>query len=158
MEDHALRPMRRQDREADDVEARDILSKGIFGVLSTVGPDGLPYGVPVSYVYYEGEVLIHSAPEGRKVENILNSPQVSFCVVGLAEPEPEMFSMRYASAIVSGTVRELFEDEKQKALERLIIRYSPDFQKQGIEYISTRKDLTRVFALKVEQLTGKRRY
>ena len=35
-----------------------------------MGLDGEPYGVPLSYVYREDEIYFHSAPEGRKVENL----------------------------------------------------------------------------------------
>lgn len=157
MPEHAVRTMRRQDREIDEQEARKILSSGQYGVLSTVGADGDPYGVPVSYVYRDGEIYIHSAPEGRKVENLFPGAHVSFCVVGATELQPEMFSTRYESAIASGEVHELFDQAKLDALSWLIAKYSPDFQTEGAAYIATRKDDTRVFALRVAHLTGKRR-
>jgi nitroimidazol reductase NimA-like FMN-containing flavoprotein (pyridoxamine 5'-phosphate oxidase superfamily) len=40
--------MRRKDRELSAEEAGRILAKGEFGVLSTVGTDGQPYGIPLS--------------------------------------------------------------------------------------------------------------
>ena len=87
MEDHAVRTVRRQDREVDEREARTILEKGQYGVLSTVDAAGAPYGVPLSYVYRDGEIYIHSAVEGRKVDNLTLTPaaQFSFCVVGATE-------------------------------------------------------------------------
>jgi nitroimidazol reductase NimA-like FMN-containing flavoprotein (pyridoxamine 5'-phosphate oxidase superfamily) len=158
MENHsAVRAVRRQDREIDEQEARKILLKGQFGVLSTVGPDGDPYGVPISYVYRDGEIYIHSAPEGRKVENLSPGARASFCVVGDTEVQPEMFSTRYESAIAACEVRELFDQDKTRALEWLIEKFSADFQKEGAEYIVSSQHLTRVFALRVCHLTGKRR-
>jgi nitroimidazol reductase NimA-like FMN-containing flavoprotein (pyridoxamine 5'-phosphate oxidase superfamily) len=157
MSDHALRTMRRQDREIDEQEARKILSAGQYGVLSTVGIDGDPYGVPVSYVYHDGEIFIHSAPEGRKVENLSPGAHVSFCVVGATELQPEMFSTRYESAIATGEVHELFDQPKLDALRWLIAKYSPDFQSEGAQYIVTRLNDTRVFALHIAHLSGKRR-
>lgn len=41
--------MRRSGRQLGEVEAREILARGAYGVLSTVGPDVAPYGVPLSY-------------------------------------------------------------------------------------------------------------
>ncbi len=157
MPDHALRAMRRQDREIDEQEARKILSAGQYGVLSTIGADGDPYGVPVSYVYRDGEIFIHSAPEGRKVENLSPGAHVSFCVVGATELQPEMFSTCYESAIASGEVHELFDQAKLDALRWLIEKYSPDFQTEGTAYIASRQNNTRVFALHIAHLTGKRR-
>ena len=43
--------MRRQDRKLTQEEAEAILREGQYGVLSTTGEDGYPYGVPVSYAY-----------------------------------------------------------------------------------------------------------
>jgi nitroimidazol reductase NimA-like FMN-containing flavoprotein (pyridoxamine 5'-phosphate oxidase superfamily) len=158
MEDHAVRTMRREDREVDEQEARSILIKGQYGVLSTVGADGVPYGVPLSYVYRDGEIYIHSAPEGRKVENLSPGAHVSFCVVGNTELQPEMFSTRYESAIASGEVHELTGDDKINSLTWLIAKYSPGFETEGAEYITSRQELTRVFALHVQRLTAKRRW
>jgi nitroimidazol reductase NimA-like FMN-containing flavoprotein (pyridoxamine 5'-phosphate oxidase superfamily) len=157
MEDHAVRTVRRQDREVDEQEARAILEKGQYGVLSTVDADCVPYGVPLSYVYRDGEIYIHSAPEGRKVENLTPGAQFSFCVVGATEVQPEMFSTRYESAIASGQVRELVGQAKIDSLGWLIAKYSPGFETEGAEYIASRQELTRVFALRIEHLSGKRR-
>lgn len=158
MEDHAVRSMRREDREVDEQEARAILTKGQYGVLSTVSADGEPYGVPLSYVYRNGEIYIHSAPEGRKVENLSPGAHASFCVVGKTEVQPEMFSTRYESAIASGEIHELVGEAKISSLGWLVEKYSPGFEMEGAEYIASRQELTRVFALHVERLTGKRRW
>lgn len=42
--------MRRKDREMDLDSAEKALIKGSFGVLSVLGTDGFPYGIPVNYV------------------------------------------------------------------------------------------------------------
>jgi Pyridoxamine 5'-phosphate oxidase len=81
--------MRRKDREISEEEALHLLAKGEYGVLSTVGPDGSPYGVPLSYIYREGEIYFHSAIEGRKVEHLCAGALASFCVVGATEILPE---------------------------------------------------------------------
>jgi nitroimidazol reductase NimA-like FMN-containing flavoprotein (pyridoxamine 5'-phosphate oxidase superfamily) len=157
MEELSVRTMRRKDRETDEIDARQMLTKGEYGVLSTVGSDGLPYGVPLSYTYRDGVIYFHTAPEGRKVENLIAAAQASFCVVGETEVQPEMFSTRYESAIASGEVRELEGEDKSRALAWLVEKYSPGFVPQGMEYISTSEGATRAFGLYVRHLTGKRR-
>jgi nitroimidazol reductase NimA-like FMN-containing flavoprotein (pyridoxamine 5'-phosphate oxidase superfamily) len=151
------RPMRRKDREISEQEARQLLAQGEYGVLSTVSPDGTPYGVPLSYVYHQGEIFFHSAPEGRKVEYLATGARASFCVVGATRLLPEKFSTRYESAIASGEIRELDGDEKRAALSRLVEKYAPEFRPQGEEYIAQAEGTTRVYALCVRHLTGKRR-
>jgi nitroimidazol reductase NimA-like FMN-containing flavoprotein (pyridoxamine 5'-phosphate oxidase superfamily) len=149
--------MRRKDRETSEEEARQLLLRGEYGVLSTVGPGGEPYGVPLSYVYREGEVYFHSAPEGRKLENLTPGAVASFCVVGATEILPEKFSTRYESVIVSGEVRELACEEKEAALGWLVDKYAPEFLSQGEAYIADAKGATRVLALRVRHISGKRR-
>lgn len=38
--------MRRKDRETTEERAYEILKNGEYGILSTIGEDGYPYGVP----------------------------------------------------------------------------------------------------------------
>ena len=39
--------MRRKDRETTEERAYEILKNGEYGILSTIGEDGYPYGVPL---------------------------------------------------------------------------------------------------------------
>lgn len=63
--------MRRKDREIFGEEIEDILKKGEYGILSTVGMDGKPYAVPISYAWKDGLIHLHCAANaGRKLDNI----------------------------------------------------------------------------------------
>jgi len=158
MGDQPEREMRRKERRTSEEEARELLSVGEYGVLSTVDASGEPYGVPLSYVYRDGEIFFHSAPEGRKVENLGAGALASFCVVGETEVQPEMFSTRYQSAIASGEIYELAGEDKTSALGWLVEKYAPAFLGEGQEYIASSQDKTRVFALRVSRISGKRRH
>ena len=46
-----MKMVRRKDREIELQDALALLAAGEYGVLSTVGRDGRPYGVPLSYTY-----------------------------------------------------------------------------------------------------------
>ena len=143
------RPMRRKDRETSRDAAGELLTRGEYGVLSTVGPAGEPYGVPLSYAFRDGVLYFHSAPEGRKLEHLIPGALASFCVVGATEVLPEKFGTRYESAIASGEVRELQGEEKNRALHYFVEKYSPQFLPQGEVYIAAASAKTRVFALQV---------
>ena len=59
--------VRRQDRLLQHDSACLLLRKGEYGVLSMVD-GGVPYAVPVSYVWDgQSSVYVHCAPEGRKL-------------------------------------------------------------------------------------------
>jgi nitroimidazol reductase NimA-like FMN-containing flavoprotein (pyridoxamine 5'-phosphate oxidase superfamily) len=49
-------------------EASRLLATGEYGVLSTVGEDGQPYGMPLNYVYKNDVICFHCARVGPKIE------------------------------------------------------------------------------------------
>ena len=149
--------MRRQDRAIADEEAWDLLRRAEYGVLSTVGPDGAPYGVPLSFCIDRGSIYLHCALEGRKLDDLANEDRVSFCVVGETEVMPEKFGTKYESVIVTGRAAEIFGDDKQAALEAILRKYSPGFFDEGLGYIGSLRDKTRVFRVGVDRVSGKAR-
>ena len=51
------------------------------GVLSLIGEDGYPYGLPINQWYCEedGKIYFHGAKEGHKIDAIKACDKVSFC-------------------------------------------------------------------------------
>jgi nitroimidazol reductase NimA-like FMN-containing flavoprotein (pyridoxamine 5'-phosphate oxidase superfamily) len=152
-----IKELRRTDRGTTESEARELLERGEYGVLSTVSADGAPYGVPLSYCVIDNAVYFHCALEGHKLENIAANSRVSFCVVGATEVLPEKFSTRYESVIISGRVVEVFDAEKQRALEGLVDKYSTEFRQAGLRYIASDSHRTRVFRITIDAASGKAR-
>jgi uncharacterized protein len=151
------RDLRRKERGIDEAAARELLGRGEYGVLSTCGPDGTPYGVPLSYCVLNDSVYFHCALEGHKVENISVTKDVSFCVIGKTEVLPAQFTTKYESVIVSGKAEEVFGREKQLALEALIDKYSSDYRPQGLQHIEASTARTKVFRIGIDTICGKAR-
>ena len=63
-----FREMKRKERQLSAELTEKILNKCTSGVLSVIGDDGYPYGVPVSYAYSDGKIFFHCAKEGHKVD------------------------------------------------------------------------------------------
>jgi len=149
--------IRRKDRAIARQEATEILKRGEYGVLSTATPDGNPYGVPLNYCIMDEALYFHCALEGHKLVNLAANNRVSFCVVGRTEVLPEKFGTKYESVIVSGRAEEVFNSEKQRVLEGMVSKYSAAFFKEGLKYIEKAAHQTRVFTIKIENLSGKAR-
>lgn len=149
--------MRRSDRAILKDEALHILKKAEYGVLSSVGSGNQPYGVPVNFCVTENSIFFHSATEGHKIDNITNNPKVSFCVVGNTRVLPANFGTKYESTIIFGSASEVFENEKQAALECLLHKYSENYFAEGLKYIDALDQKTRVFKISIETVTGKSR-
>ena len=149
--------MRREDRRISELEAVAILEQGAWGVLSTASKAQGPYGVPLSYCYFNNSLYFHCAQAGRKLDDIREDERVSFCVVGRTQTLPEKFSMSYESVIVSGVASECIGDEKLNALDELIRKYSPDHLEAGFKYARDRGDRAKVYKIAIHNICGKAR-
>ncbi len=152
-----MKELRRKDRAITEEEAIALLNKAEYGVLSTVTENGKPYGVPLNFCIIDHCIYFHCAIEGQKIDNIKQNKSVSFCTVGNTEILPDKFGTKYESVILSGEVEEVFDINKQIALEGLLQKYSSEFFDKGIKYIEGLREKTRVFKITINKLTGKAR-
>ena len=150
-----FRGMRRADRQANDEQAKLILEKAEYGVLSTLSENGYPYGVPISYVYVDDCIYLHSAKTGHKLDNISANDKVSFCVVSQKESIPEKFSTSYQSVVYFGQASQIEGEEKKAALLALIKKYAPGHIESGTEYVNNAMEKTIVVKIVCEHMTGK---
>ena len=147
--------MRRQDRQLSEPETMDVLTKGIYGVLSMNGV--YPYGVPLSYVYKHNCLYFHCALEGSKLDNIYFNSKVCFTVVGSTKILEDKFSTEFESVMAFGDASIIEGEEKLLALREFIEKYSPTFIEEGELYINRTIEKTCVVKIKITQLTGKHR-
>ena len=76
-----FRPMRRFKQQISEAECIRILKEQPRGVLSLIGDDGYPYGVPLSFVRIGATLVFHCAATGHKIDAVKAHPQASFTVV-----------------------------------------------------------------------------
>lgn len=149
------RKMRRFVQMLPESDVKQILNDATNGVLSMVDVDGVPYGVPLSFVY-DGEktIYMHGAKNGHKNDCILNNNNVSFCVVAQDRIVPEEFTTYFRSVIVTGTISSTSEmNEIVIGLEMLCNKYSA-----GIDSTAEIKQQIGnviVYRLDITKMTGK---
>ncbi len=150
--------MRRIDRKLDEAQTMELLQRGEYGVLCLIDPEGSPYGVPLNYAVVNGNIYVHAALEGKKLQCVAYCPDVCFTVVGLTEVLPDKFSTRYESVIVTGSAAVIEpSEEKDEALLALIRKYSNNFMEKGMAYINSDKNKTVVIRIIPSAITGKKR-
>ena len=110
-----FRKMRRFKQELSKEECMEILKNEPRGVLSVLGDDGYPYGMPVTHWYNEknGKIYFHGAKSGHKIDAIKNCDKVSFCVYDKGYRKENDWALNIKSVIVFGRVR--FVDDKEYA-------------------------------------------
>jgi nitroimidazol reductase NimA-like FMN-containing flavoprotein (pyridoxamine 5'-phosphate oxidase superfamily) len=151
-----FREIRLKENALDDKETIEIIKKGSFGVLSTIGEDGFPYGVPLNYTYFDNCICFHCAQKGHKIENIDVNNKVSFCVVTKSDVLANEFDTDYESAIAFGRATVVTDDsEKKDILLSVLNKYSSEYIKAGNNYMKKYWDETKVVKIKIEYLSGK---
>lgn len=63
-----FRKMRRFVQQISDEECREVLQQQKRGVLSVLGDDGYPYGVPIDYIFVEEGTAENNTVDGAAVE------------------------------------------------------------------------------------------
>jgi len=150
-----FREMRRKNQLLPAEESISILEKASSGVLSLLGDEGYPYGVPLSYVYLEGRLLFHGATVGHKIDALRRCEKASFCVIDRDEVKPELRTTWYRSVIAFGKVSLLEGEEKRRALEAIGAKYSPQDPEGCRKEIEESFDHTAIICLEIEHLSGK---
>lgn len=152
-----FRELRRKDYKVEDpAKIKEIMDDALYGVLSTSGTDGYAYGVPLNFAYFDDAIYMHCAADGQKIDNIVHNNKVSFCVVGRTELLEQKFTTNYESVIAFGKASLVEDaDEKLKALNALIYKYSPNDIDDGLAYVKQGFVGVTVFKIAVEHIAGK---
>ena len=147
--------MRRFRQQLPEGEVSEILQSATNGILSLCGPEGEPYGVPLSFVL-DGErtIYFHCARNGRKLDCIARESRCSFCVVAQDKIVPEEFTTYFRSVIVTGTISVVTSAaETLHALRVMCDKYAPGVDSR--EEIDKCLRAVTILRLDIESMTGK---
>ena len=152
-----FRKMVRFKQQLPETECIDILKTQLRGVLSVIGDDGYPYGLPVNHYYCpeDGKLYFHSGKTGHKIDAMKRCDKASFCVYDEGFRREGEWALNIRSVIVFGRI-EIVEDQA-KAMEmarRLSHKFTEDETYIDRE-IACSGPHTLVFALAPEHMTGK---
>lgn len=122
-----FREMRRRNQVLPENITMEVLEKGSNGIMSVIGDDGYPYGVPVSYAVMDRKIYFHCAKTGHKIDAIRNCDKVSFTVVEKDEIVQDEFTTYFRSVILFGRAK-IVEDRELmvKAMMAISGKYCPD--------------------------------
>lgn len=152
-----FRKMRRARQEMSEDECLEILEKGTWGVLSLLGDNGYPYGVPLNYFYEDGRIYFHCAKTGHKIDAIKSHDKVSFCVTDKHEVLPEIYATRFTSVIVFGRAR-LIGDPKEmyELVQRFSLKFCPGDEEGVRQEAMSGLPALEMIEVTIEHITGKK--
>lgn len=144
-------------REMEASEIERILKHSEYGIISTIGEDQMPYGIPMSYIYKDSNIYFHCGLKGHKIDNFDFNENVSFTVVENTKLIAKDLDTAYRSVIGFGKISILESEEKLWVLEELVKKYAADFLEKGREEARRDLDHTRIYKIRLEKISGKNR-
>lgn len=151
-----FREMRRIRQQLPQEKNIEILTRGTSGVLSVLGDEGYPYGVPMSYVYQDGTIYFHCGMSGHKLDAIAKNEKVCFCVIDQDQVVETEYTSYFRSVIVFGKARVIHDiTEKRQTLELLAKRYAPNHPEGRNAEIERQFERVCMISLSIDHMTGK---
>ena len=126
--------IRYKQRICEDKGKIDKFMKNMRTGTLAVMSNGVPYAVPLNYIWLNDTVYFHGLASGRKEEALKNNPQCCFTVYHeygtVKDAMPCHADTAYFSVIIFGKVT-LLENYKEKGaiLKELTEKYMPGYYK-----------------------------
>lgn len=152
-----FRELSRRKQQLSQEESIGILKNEPRGILSLMGDEGWPYGIPMDHWYCEedGCLYFHSGKKGHKIDAMNRCDKASFCVCDQGYHAGNDWFLTIKSVIVFGRIEIIADFDRAMAITRqLSLKYTRDEAYIDWEIKESGKN-TLVFRLVPEHITGK---
>lgn len=153
-----FRELTRKNQQLSMEACMEVLKQETRGVLSVLGDEGYPYGMPMNHWYDERENVIwfHCGKVGHRLEALRRCDKVSFCVYDHGSREEGQWALKVKSVIVFGRMEVVDDmDTIVDVTTRLSYKFTQDeaYIQREIEQAAKRTLLLRLVP---EHICGKR--
>ena len=99
-----FRELARKNKQLTMEECVHILKTEKRGVLSVIGDNNYPYGMPMNHFYNEddGKIYFHCGKTGHRLDALKKDNKVSFCAYDEGYRNPGEWALNVKSVIVFG--------------------------------------------------------
>jgi len=102
--------------------------------LATVGKNGIPYIVPVWYLYKNGNFYIGTNTSTKKAKNVRKNPKVSFCVdLGVHSPIFGVMGIGSARLILQ-------KNHVNRIAKKILLRYFKSLNNKSAQELLSQTD------------------
>ena len=152
-----FREMLRKNQQMSGEECVRLLETEKRGVLSVLGDDGYPYGMPLNHFYCaeDGKLYFHGGTKGHKVDALRRHGKASFCVYDAGSRRDGGWALTVRSVIVFGRIEFIEDRETVYRISAELSRKFTDDEAYIREEIDRHGARTLMFALIPEHMTGK---
>ena len=152
-----FRPMVRFKQQISEEECIRVLKEQKRGVLSMIGDDGYPYGVPINHWYCEedGTLYFHGGLKGHRIDAVERCDKVSFCVYDKGYKKEGEWALNINSVIVFGRIAKVTDEEKRIRIISDLTRKFTDDEAYLARELKGSLQRTLLLELTIEHMTGK---
>ncbi len=152
-----FRQMRKSHKQIPHQECVELLCGEKRGILSVLGDNDYPYGLPLNHFYNpeDEKIYFHSGMTGHMVDAIKKHSKASFCVYDQGYRKEGEWALNIRSVIVFGRIEIVEDQEKALAMVRKLCEKFTSDQEFVERAIREEFDRTLFFALVPEHITGK---
>jgi hypothetical protein len=152
-----FREMRRFRQQINWEECVRILKEQPRGVLSMLGDDGYPYGIPLDHWYSEvdNKLYFHCAKVGHKLDAIAACDKVSYCVMDEGFRRDGEWALNINSVVVFGRMRVVEDDDKKLEICTNLVRKFTDDEAYLQKELANAFPRVNCLELAIEHMTGK---
>lgn len=152
-----FRKMRRFRQQISDAECIEVLKNTKRGVLSLIGDDGYPYGLPIDHWYCEedGKIYFHGAKEGHKIDAIKACDKASYCVYDEGYRREGDWALNIKSVIIFGRIKPVEDEEMSKKICVAITKKFTDDEEYLQKELANAFPRVQCLEITPEYMTGK---
>jgi len=101
-----FRELARKNKELPELECIALLKNETRGVLSVLGDDDYPYGMPMNHFFNDADgcIYFHCGKAGHRLDALRRYDKVSFCVYDRGESKDGGWALTVKSVIVFGRI------------------------------------------------------
>ena len=152
-----FREMRRKKQALSKEECVSVMTEERRGVLSVLGDDGYPYGMPLNHWYdpADGHLYFHGGKVGHRVDAVKKNDKVSYCVYDEGYRREGEWALNVRCVIVFGRMRPVEDNDRaMDVCRKLCYRFTSD-EAYISDEILNHGGYTLVYELVPEHMTGK---
>ena len=152
-----FRKMRRFKQQISEQECIRVLKEQPRGVLSMLGDDGYPYGIPLDHWYSERDkkLYFHCAKVGHKLDAITACDKVSYCVMDEGYRRDGEWALNINSVVVFGTMGIVEDEDKKREICTNLVKKFTDDEEYLQKELNTAFSRVNCLELTIEHMTGK---
>ena len=149
--------MRRKNQEIPFEECVNILKNEKRGVLSLIGDNGYPYGIPINHYYDEadGKIYFHGAKQGHKIDALKKCDKACFTVYDSGYLNDGDWALNIKSVIVFGRISPVDDIAKTEKICRALCSKFTDDGDYIQSEINSALNRVQCLEMTVEHITGK---